>query len=114
MGAGEHAPARGLGVGLAGGEQLSRERARRGALARAGRAMEELGVRGLARAQRGAQHHPRVRVALGALEHGLGAHAGAPARAASTARSTSAWTSSGERAASIRTQRSGSASANRS
>ena len=73
------------------GEQLGREGARRGALAGAGGAVEEVGVRGRAR-ERGGEHHPRLRVVLGAGEDG-DAHARAPLRAASTAASTSACTS---------------------
>ena len=51
------------------GEQRGRERARGLALARAGRAVEEVCVRGVAvRGQRGAQHGAGVRVLLGVRE----------------------------------------------
>ena len=101
------------GVGVAGplGQQLGGEGARDGALAGAGRPVEEVRVRG-ARLQRGGQHDPRLRVVLGP---GQGSpHAGAPLRAAPTAARTSAWTCSGERVASMRRQRAGSAATRRS
>ena len=67
-------------------------RPRGGALSRAGRSVEEVGVRrSRIRADRGRKHRARVGMVLGPLDDGRGAHAaGAPARAASTAARTSA------------------------
>ena len=63
MDAGEHARPRVLRVGRLAGEQLGGELARRLALARAGRAVEQVGVRRAA-AEGGAEDGGGVRVGL--------------------------------------------------
>ena len=63
MDAGERPRLRVLGVGRVAGEQLGGERARGLALARAGRPVEQVGVRGAA-AEGGAEDGGGVRVCL--------------------------------------------------
>ena len=95
--------ARAHGVRIIGplGQQLRRERPRHRPLPGPGGPVEQIRVRGLPRGQRSRQHHPRLRVVLRPCERDR------HPRAASTAARTSAWTSSGERVASMRRQRSG-------
>ena len=106
-----HPQARRVGLVGAFGQQLGGEGARDGALAGAGGSVEQVGVGG-AGLERGGQHDPRLRVVFGAGQ-GSG-HACAPLRAACTSASTSACTCSGERVASRRRQRPGSAATRRS
>ena len=114
--AGEYPRAGGVRIGLLLHQQLGGEGPGGGSLPGARRSMEEVGVRRIgALAQRRCQNRARVRVVLGAGDRDGRAHpAVTAARAASTAAITSAWISSAGRFASIRRQRSGSASASRS
>src|SRR4051794_41806678 len=99
MGAVLDSPPNGVGVGLAECEDLGREGARRRALARPGRPVEEIGMRERARGEPPSEDHPRVRVILRTGElHG--AHTGALIDWTSSI--TSACTSCGGRAASTR------------
>ena len=67
---GRHAVADAVGVGVALGQQLGGERARGRALAGAGAARGRGRRARASPAERGAQHHPRVRVVLGPGERG--------------------------------------------